>query len=345
METEFPATDHGFVLARDMRAIGREQELVTAVRSGALERVRRGVYARPCPPEEAARSKSEQDRNRYLRLVRASSLVLQRPIYTSYSALVLAGLPIVGPWPREVYVLSRDAHGHRRNGVVEVARTHAPEHATSGGLATTSMEHSLVQLCRQAPLAAALTATDAAARVSRGFGSPPPLITLDDLRREHDRLRPYPGSRRTDAVITRATTDADTPLETMSRLVIEEFGFAPPVLQHELWLPELERLAYLDFYWPEVRAGAEADGRGKYRGVHVDASVERVIAEKDRENAIRRQLDGFARWDWPEMWRRHPIEERLRQAGVPRVRRPSRLIVLSDAPAFASPRASRPALE
>ena len=201
---------------------------------------------------------------------------------------------------------------------------------------STSVEYSLVQLCRRASLAAALTATDAALHVSRRYDAPPPLTTLDDLRSEHDRLSPYPGSRRTEAVLARATTDADTPLETMSRLVIEEFGFAPPVLQHKLWLPELGRFAFLDFFWPGVRVGAEADGRGKYLGDDVDASVETVISEKERENAIRRQVRAFTRWDWPEMWRRQPIGERLRQAGVPVVRRPTRLIVLRDASAPAS---------
>ena len=111
--------------------------------------------------------------------------------------------------------------------------------------------------------------------------------------------------------------------------------------------------------------GAEADGRGKYRGeldlprspggsgrrkrggeaeiaprpageddaVEAAAAIEAaaaaaarraadaVIDEKDRENAIRRQLNGFDRWDWTDMRRKHPVEARLVRLGVPRVRR------------------------
>jgi hypothetical protein len=108
--------------------------------------------------------------------------------------------------------------------------------------------------------------------------------------------------------------------------------------------------------------GAEADGRGKYRGPAPergaprprDESVARstasragadaaaavaaaaaaaakraadaVIAEKDRENAVRRQLAGLDRWDWGEMQRKHPVEARLTALGVPRLRRPIILI-------------------
>ncbi len=195
----------------------------------------------------------------------------------------------------------------------------------------TSVEFTLLQLARHAPLVAALTATDAALRVPR-FGDAAPLTTLQRLRAEHERLKPYPRSRRADAVLDRATPLADTPLESGSRLLIEELGFATPELQHELWLPELGRRAFLDFYWPEVGVGAEADGRGKYRGaqeVRRDSSstggtshsgrpaeaplavgtsegadivaaaataarraADAVIDEKDRENAIRRLAFG-----------------------------------------------------
>ena len=150
-----------------------------------------------------------------------------RPVYTSYSAAALMGLPIVGSWPDSVYVMSRDRQGRRRRGVIAVARTHEPEVVRVGDLVATSAEFTLVQLCRHAPLGAALVATDAALLVPRSRDAPPPRTTPPRLAAEHDRLRPYPGSRRTDAVLRRAVTAAETPLETASRLVIEELGFQP----------------------------------------------------------------------------------------------------------------------
>lgn len=325
MPLDLPTDEHGFVLARDARAAGREAQLTAALRAGELERIRRGVYLRPRPPDPTE-SAAERGARRYLALVRASAHALERPVYTSYSAAALMGLPILGRWPDSVYVMSRDAHGSRRRGVIAVARTHEPEVVHVGELAVTSVEFTIVQLCRHAPLGAALVAADAALLVPRSRTAPPARTTLARLAAEHERLTPYPGSRRTDAVLRRTVNAAETPLETASRLVIEELGFAAPVLQRELWLPDLQRMAYLDFWWPGVDVAGEADGHGKYRGDRGEATIDAVIDEKDREDAIRGQVRGFARWNWADMWRREPLRTRLLRAGVPLERRRMHLL-------------------
>ncbi|MFD4422265.1 hypothetical protein ACFWN7_12295 [Agromyces sp. NPDC058484] len=320
MNVELPRRSHGFMLARDATALGVRSELESGVATARLERVRRGVYAdvvRPDPKLPAA----QREAMAYLRDVRAAGLTLRAPVFTAHSAIALYELPIVGAWPAQVYVMAPGRSGHRRRGVTALARTRDIEVHLVGGLAVTSVEYSLIQLSRHGSLAAALTATDAAIHVSRRSDDPPPLTTLAQLRAEHERLLPYPGSRRTDAVLRRATHLADTPLETASRLVIEELGFPAPELQHRLWLPELRRVAFLDFHWPEFGVGAEADGRGKYLGDGtVEASADVVIDEKAREDAIRRQVRAFTRWDWPEMWGRRVLAAKLRAAGLPVVR-------------------------
>ncbi len=67
----------------------------------------------------------------------------------------------------------------------------------------------------------------------------------------------------------------------------------------------------------EIAAAADAAAR---------RAADAVIAEKDRENAIRRQLSGFDRWDWTDVQHKRPVEARLVRLGVPRVRRPTILI-------------------
>jgi hypothetical protein len=368
MAHSLPIDEHGFIRFADARAQGRQSELLAAVARGELEAARRGVYraSASAPHRDGGpQSVAERERLAYLSEVRSVAYAFASPIFTGYSAAVLLGLPIIGKWPSEVFILSRGGHGRRRSGVVEVARTRPVDVIEVDSCVVTSVEFTLIQLARHAPLVAALTATDAALHVPR-FGDAAPLTTLERLRAEHERLRPYPRSRRADAVLDRATMLADTPIESGSRLLIEELGFAEPELQHELWLPELGKQAFLDFYWPEVGVGAEADGRGKYRRTLDVRSVARssggwvgtrhrdeaavadgaaaasraveqaaaaarraadaVIDEKDRENAIRRQLTAFDRWDWADMRRKHPVEARLVRLGVPRVRRPIILI-------------------
>lgn len=247
----------------------------------------------------------------------AAAETLRSPIFTSYSAVAIHGLPIIGAWPSEVFVLARDGHGHRRNATISVARIGEVAVESIDGVAVSSIEHTLIQLCRHAPLGTALVAVDAALS-SMPWDPTPPRTTIERLTAEHERLRPYAGSRRTDAVLRRATSLAATPLETCSRLVMEEFGVPAPALQHPLWLPDSGEWAYLDFYWDAAGAGGEADGDGKYlSGGSSAASARTVVREKKREDAVRRELRAFDRWDWAEMWARTPLVDRLRRLGLP----------------------------
>ncbi|WP_173923482.1 type IV toxin-antitoxin system AbiEi family antitoxin domain-containing protein [Agromyces sp. Marseille-P2726] len=316
MHSEFLTTKEGFVLARDARAAGLASSLAAAVSDGALERVRRGVYRAPLPSDPAL-SRPQRAALRYRAQVMAAPHTMRSPIFTSYSAAVIHGLPIIGEWPAEVYVMAPDRHGHRRRTAVSVARIGEFAVASVDGVVVTSVEHTLIQLCRHASLGAALVAVDAALR-AMPWETTTPSTTIERLTAEHERLRPYAGSRRTDAVLRRATSLADTPLETCSRLVMEEFGVPEPTLQHRLWLPELGEWGYLDFYWPQFDAGGEADGDGKYLGGGSGAASARtVVREKKRGAAARRRLRAFDRWDWPEMWARTPLVHRLRRLGLP----------------------------
>lgn len=316
MHPKFLTTPSGFVLARDARVAGLTSTLAAAVADGSLVRVRRGVYRVP-PAVNPTLSKPQRAALDYRVQVMAAAETLRSPIFTSYSAVAIHGLPIIGAWPAEVFVLAPDAHGHRRNATISVARIGAVAVESIDGVAVSSIEHTLIQLCRHAPLGAALVAVDAALS-SMPWDPTPPRTTIERLRAEHERLRPYAGSRRTDAVLRRATSLAATPLETCSRLVMEEFGVPAPVLQHPLWLPETGEWAYLDFYWDAAGAGGEADGDGKYlSGGSSATSARTVVREKKREDAVRRQLRAFDRWDWAEMWARKPLVDRLRRLGLP----------------------------
>lgn len=310
------------MLWRDAVALGQVPALRAAVRRGELVRLRPGVY-RPArgvdaPPVQAAA--------RHAELVRAAVAVLHQPVFTAYSAAAVLGLPLLTAWPSSLYLSSKTGHGHRRPGVVEIGRLGDAMPVVIDGVLMTPIEITLIHLARLASLRDALAATDAALRAPRHRSAPPPLTTLDRLHGVHEQLRPYRGCRRVDAVLTRATDQADSALETDSRLLFEHFGYAEPRLQHRIALPELGRSARLDFYWPDSDAAAEADGRGKYRRADVRESADTVIAEKDRENAIRRRVAAFDRWDWADRRAVTPVLTRLDRMGVPRSRRPISLL-------------------
>lgn len=316
MHPGFLTNRDGFVLARDARAAGLTSALAAAVSDGSLERVRRGVYREP-PAPDASLSRSKRAALDYRARVLAAAETLRSPIFTSYSAIAVYGLPVIGAWPTEVFVMAPDGHGHRRPTTIAMARIGDFAVESIDGVAVTSVEHSLIQLCRTATLGAAVVAVDAAL-CSMPWDPTPPRTTIERLTAEHERLLPYARSRRTVAVLRRATSLAATPLETCSRLVMEEFGVPAPTLQHALWLPERGERAHLDFYWENFDAGGEADGDGKYlSGGSAAASAQAVVREKKREDAVRRQLRAFERWDWSEMWARTPLVDRLRRLGLP----------------------------
>lgn len=314
MESRLRPGPHGFILWRDAVAVGLVEALRTAVRRGELVRVRPGVYRQVLPTE-----RRRYGSQRHAELVKAAALTLQRPVFTAYSAAAMLGLPIISRWPTSVTVSAASGHGGRSTGVRYVARLDQTEPVLVDGVMITPVETTLLQLARLAPLRDALVATDAALRAPRFHGDRAALTTIDRLRAAHEARRPYRGCRRTDAVLARATDQSDSPLETDSRLLFEHHGYAQPELQHAMALPELGLVARLDFYWPDVDAAAEADGRGKYRRASIDESVDTVIAEKDRENAIRRRVRAFDRWDWNDRQAVAPVLARLDAMRIPRV--------------------------
>lgn len=125
------------------------------------------------------------------------------------------------------------------------------------------------------------------------------------------------GIRQLDWLWPRLDGRAESPGESVSRAVIQWCGFAEPDLQREFRFEgSTDRT---DFFWDRVRAAGESDGYGKYAG----AEAARVIAEKRREDRLRRNLDGFARWDWADTMRVAPLRHALISAGVPIVRPPA----------------------
>ena len=302
----------------DAEEAGTASRLIRAHQAGSLIRIARGAYVSAAVLQDG--SPAEREARRYRLMVLAAARRLRAPIFTGHSALALLGLPIVGSWPEDVYVLANRPHGTRRRGVVTVARrTEVPVNAVDG-VAITSVEYSLIQVARRAPLLPALAAANAACFVPR-FGGVPPLTTIEALWTEHERLMPYQGSRRVVRTLLRVTTKSESVLETVSDVAIESAGLVFPTKQAALTLPS-GRTVYLDYLWEEEGIGGEADGDSKYRS---GDGAEQVIAEKWREDEVRDAVRRLVRWGWQAAWQRTPLAAKLLRAGVPRVSRPRTL--------------------
>jgi hypothetical protein len=101
-------------------------------------------------------------------------------------------------------------------------------------------------------------------------------------------------------------------------------GFATPELQCPIQTKQ--GIVYSDYYWRDVRIVGEFDGREKYMKPEFlkgRTPSQVVVAEKDRENAIRATGRGVVRLVWSDLLSPGRLEAELEAAGVPRRRRAS----------------------
>jgi hypothetical protein len=302
------------VLARDLREMGAYDAARAAKGSAALARLRRGAYV-----SASALSRLDQSEMHALHAL-AVTATRRNPVLTGISAAIIRGLPLVGPAPDVVSLLSPDSSGRRRNGIAEVARWPSVS-VVQGDPSVTALPDTLIEVCRTAPFLTALVMVDHALNTDRQ-NTRPPLTTLDDLQETYERRMPFRGCARVRRVLSFAVTGAESPFETLSRITIRELGFPEPRLQHPLTLPS-GRTVYGDFAWPELRLIGEADGWGKYVNPRFGSGSleDRVRAEKQRDNALRRMGWTPAHWEWDDAWRRDPLESILLDAGLQRMRR------------------------
>jgi hypothetical protein len=116
---------------------------------------------------------------------------------------------------------------------------------------------------------------------------------LRDLTEDWPRLRGI-GTVRRALPLVRA--GAQTPLETLSRLRLVRAGLPEPELQVPYY-DDVGLIGFVDMTWRSWRVIGEADGAVKY------ASRDDLVAEKVREDRLRRRGYAVVRWTWDEIWR------------------------------------------
>jgi len=280
---------------------------------GDLTRLRRGVYT-----ERETWREASADRRYSIRIEAASLALGGKPIFSHESALRLLGLPSLAPWPDEIHLICERRSGGRSQLDVRrhcVGLECAPT-TSAGGFVCTTPARTAVDIALTRSFAAAVVVADA-------------VLARDPSAREEildiiAALGPrYRGLGRVSRVLQFADGDSESPGESLSRVEMNRLGFERPQLQVPI-RDERGLIGRLDFFWPTPGVGGEFDGRGKYleeRYTNGRSAAEIVIAEKDRENRLRRQLDGFARWDSNDLRDPTRFAAILSNAGVPRASR------------------------
>ncbi|GAA1934383.1 hypothetical protein GCM10009775_27890 [Microbacterium aoyamense] len=255
------------------------------------------------------------------------------PVFCLESAAALTGLPIFGE-PRHIHLLSDDAKTWCVGDVIVHGARDGRAVTRTDGVDVTSETETAVDLARVLPAAFALAVVDA---TLRRLG-PEEVLDVSAHGRAQQNRR---GLLQLDWVQERATADAESVGESVSRAVIEWLGYERPELQVEF--ANEGAIDRVDFFFRAARVLGESDGYGKYDAKDPQAMKQHFMREKIREDRLRRHEGPMARWDWADTMRAQPVDAKLRAAGLHPIRPPATgmLATLASNPRSLPPRPTR----
>jgi hypothetical protein len=273
-------------------------------RDSSLHRIRAGAYV------DRARWDSLKPWERYDLRVRAVARTWASPVFCLESAAAIQGLPIFGE-PRFIHLFAADKTSWRQGDVIVHGSADSRDVVDVDRLLCTSVKDTATDLGRVLPPAFALTVADHAARTC----SAELRLDVSALGRSQVNRR---GLRQLDWVQERIDVRSESAGESVSRAVLEWLGYEAPETQVTFTYEGVTDRS--DFYWRGQRAIGESDGYGKYDAADAEAMKAILIAEKRREERLRRYESGFARWDWKDAMTWRPLDRALRSAGLVPVR-------------------------
>ena len=210
------------------------------------------------------------------------------------------GLPLVGASPKlpELTVAPRsnanlaEVHVHR-------AGIRRCDVVLLGEVAVTSVARTLIDVARARPLTCSVAAIDAALHNE--------LVTADDLADCLLHCWNWPGIRRAQRAVRLSDARAESPLESVSRLVLNWLGLPRPEPQAWIFDQHGRLVGRVDFYWDQYGVFGEADGRVKYTELG-----ETLAREKERHETLENLGLVGVRWGWEYATRRrHALRTRL----------------------------------
>ncbi|WP_442544910.1 hypothetical protein ACSBOX_03985 [Arthrobacter sp. KN11-1C] len=305
------------ILSRDHLILGTTlKELARSAKTGALHRVRQGVYVDGTA--WAALKPWEQYR---VRISAAAETSSARTIFARHSAASVWGIPTIGlHHPVQAVTLQNDG-GRSRAGITRhYADPASLKVSRCEGLLVTDRVRTVLDLAAFTPFVEAIAPVDHVLKADRKRGLP--AITKEALLVAADGIYTAAAIRRIQAAVDFADPLSGSAGESYSRALMHVTGFEAPVLQRE-FRDEAGLVGYSDFYWKGVRVAGEFDGIDKYlkpEFLRGRTAAQAVVEEKLREDRIRATGCGVVRWVWAELMAPGVLERKLSAAGVPRCR-------------------------
>jgi hypothetical protein len=277
-----------------------QAHLRSLARSGALVRVRHGVYATRSAAEWA---KASPARGHALLAIAARAALGRDSVASHQTAALIHGLDLFPAAP-DALILTRPPlrkSGRLKSDGIFFHTADLPDdHVTSIlGAKVTSVPRTVVDLARVSSFMSSVVTADSALR--SGTTTKAALLAVCDA------CAGWPGIRRARRVIDFSDPRAESVLESCARVIFEEYGLDPPELQFTITGPDFR--FSVDFYWPKYRVIAEADGEVKY------SDPRRAIRQLDRDQRLRDIGYKVIHFTWRELFRNpRAVIERIRKA-------------------------------
>jgi very-short-patch-repair endonuclease len=271
------------------------------VRSGALVRMRRGVYATRRAIDWA---EGNPTRTHVLHVLAMRATVGRAAIVSHQSAALLHGLSLLNSLPIDIVTLTLPTAKRWERpttaGVVFHCVDLPPGHVTRlYNLPVTTAARTVVDLARTLPFMDAVVVADSALHAEKA-AKPELCQILDSCTR-------WPGVKQARRVVSFADERAGSALESAARVVFDESGLDPPELQVTIHLPAHAFL--VDFFWRAHRVIVEADGLAKY------AADKDLIAQFQRDRLLRDAGYKVVHFTWRELFKTPELViARIRQA-------------------------------
>jgi hypothetical protein len=204
------------------------------------------------------------------------------------TAAVLHGIPLLGSAPRTPLLtrgrrLTSERSGSRFR---RIAALPQDECTAVEGVAATTPARTVFDIARSESFRSAVVATDGALRAG---------LAPAELRKVLERHRGWPGSRQARAVVAFADGRAESPLESLARVICLEEGLPVFEPQVEVWLDGV-LLARVDGLWRRQLLVFEGDGAVKFTDQRV------VPALLSRQEALRDTGLDVLRADWHDVF-------------------------------------------
>jgi hypothetical protein len=204
------------------------------------------------------------------------------------TAALLHGLSMLGPPPAVLAMTRPPGVGSRsaRPGVHVYCAALPAEHVGGRlGVPVTTVARTVIDLARVLDFRSGVVVADSALQQK--------LTSDKELKAVIAACQRWPGLRRAGQVVEFADGGAESPLESLARIVFRDGGLPPPELQVEI--RDSEFIGRVDFLWRRFRTIAEVDGAGKYDN--------RDLARRElrRDKRFREARYEVVHFDWKEI--------------------------------------------